>query len=280
MAGSKACSEWAQAAKGINAKSEQPCDLASARGVNHTGGRMNSYSQFGEDLLLWKYFGERRQGFFLEAGANHPTLRSQTWLFEQNGWTGILVEPLAANCALLRRERPHSRVFQLALGSPEQCGRARFSVAAGSDAYSGLVLQDGVAQERTEEVEIRTLDQVLAEAANPKLDFVSLDVEGAELDVLNGFDLPRHQPGVLLVEDHLQRLGLHRWIVGRGYRLVKRTGCNSWYVPGGAPFSLNTAGERFQLWKEIQIDTPVRIARFFFKRRSARRRQTPIASSS
>jgi|SRR5581483_1932419 FkbM family methyltransferase len=233
---------------------------------------MNSYSQFGEDLLLWKYFGGRKQGFFLEAGANHPTLCSQTWLFEQNGWTGILVEPLTANCEVLRRERPRSRVFQLALGSPEQCGRARFSVAAGSDALSGLVLQDGVSRERTEEVEIRTLDQVLTEAGNPKLDFVSLDVEGAELEVLNGFDLPRHRPAVLLIEDHLQRLSVHRWIVGRGYRLVKRTGCNNWYVPRGAAFSLSTPQERFQLWKEIWLDTPVRCVRFFFKRRFARRR--------
>jgi FkbM family methyltransferase len=240
---------------------------------------MTSYSQFGEDLLLWKYFGGRNHGFYLEAGANHPTLCSQTWLFEQNGWTGILVEPLAANCEVLRRERPRSRVFQLALGAPDQCGRAQFSVAAGSDALSGFALQDGVSRERIEVVEVRTLDQVLAEAGNPQLDFVSLDVEGAELEVLNGFDLPRHRPAVLLVEDHLQRLSVHRWIVGRGYRLVKRTGCNSWYVPRGASFSLSTAGERFHLWKEIRIDTPVRIARFFFKRRSARRRQAATASS-
>jgi hypothetical protein len=39
---------------------------------------MNSYSQFGEDLLLWEYFGARPEGFFVEVGANHPTKCSQT----------------------------------------------------------------------------------------------------------------------------------------------------------------------------------------------------------
>src|SRR5205085_11315571 len=62
---------------------------------------MDSYSQYGEDVLLWHYFGEKKNGFFVEAGANHPTKCSQTWLFEQNGWKGILVEPIPRNCEVL-----------------------------------------------------------------------------------------------------------------------------------------------------------------------------------
>ena len=107
--------------------------------------RMNSYSQSGEDLLLWEYFGARPTGFFLEAGANHPTKLSQTWLFELHGWKGILVEPLAKNCELLRQHRPGSRVFQCALGAPEQRGRAQIKVAGGDDALSGLVVDDDIA---------------------------------------------------------------------------------------------------------------------------------------
>jgi len=125
---------------------------------------MNSYSQYGEDVVLWEYFGGKRDGFFLEAGANHPTTCSQTWLFEQQGWKGILIEPIGKNCENLRQHRPGSRVFQFALGAPEQRGRAQFKVAAGHDGLSGLVLNQGVQVERVEEVEVRTLDDVLAEA--------------------------------------------------------------------------------------------------------------------
>ncbi len=228
---------------------------------------MESYSQFGEDRLLWTYFGGKTDGLFLEAGANHPTVCSQTWLLEQRGWRGFLVEPLAANCQLLRQSRPGSRVFQCALGAPKQRGRALFSVAAESDALSGLVLNDGVTARRVDEVEVRTLDEVLADAGNPKLDFVSLDVEGAELQVLQGFDLERHRPAVLLVEDHLQQMRVHFHLVRRGYRLVKRTGCNNWYVPAAVPFPLTRGWEKLGLAKEIWLDTPVRCVRFFFKRR-------------
>ena len=234
---------------------------------------MKSYSQFGEDVILWEHFGRRRHGFFVEAGANHPTICSQTWLFEQNGWTGILIEPLSNKYELIRKERPGSTVVRLALGAPEQRGRALFNVAAGQDSLSGLMVNDGVTVERVEEVEVRTLDEVLAEAGNPALDLVSIDVEGLELQVLRGFDLERHRPTVLIVEDHLQRLGVHRFIVRHGYRLVKRTGCNSWYVPRGATFALATPMEKLGLKKEIWLDTPVRCVRFFFKRWWGRRRK-------
>lgn len=230
---------------------------------------MNSFSQFGEDVLLWDYFRRKPEGFFVEVGANHPTWCSQTWLLESQGWQGILVEPLPEKAALLREERPRSRVFQAAMGAPDQRGRARFTVAA-QDSLSGLTTHPGVVADRFVEVEVRTLDDILAEAGNPKLDFVSIDVEGSELQVLRGFSLERHQPALLMMEDHLQRMEVHRHLVRHRYRLVKRTGCNNWYVPVAARFELSTRAERCRLWKEIHLDTPVRCVRFFIKRRLLR----------
>lgn len=219
---------------------------------------MDSYSQFGEDLLVWKYFGAKPDGFYVEIGANHPTKGSQTCLLEQRGWKGILVEPIAKNCDLLRQQRPGSLVFNCALGSPAQRGRARFNVAANGDGHSGLVVNDGVVVEKVEEVELRTFDDVLAEAGNPKLDFVSIDVEGTELQVLHGFDLARHLPALLLVEDWLYSLDLHRHLVRHGYRLVKRTGLNNWYIPKGRPFSLSSGMERLKLFRKMFLGLPFR----------------------
>jgi FkbM family methyltransferase len=231
---------------------------------------MNSYSQFGEDVLLWKFFGAKRDGFFVEAGANHPTKCSQTWLFELHGWKGILVEPMAKNCELLRQHRPGSRVFQCALGAPEQRGRAQLNVAAGNDGLSGLVSNDGVVVERVEEVEVRTLDEVLAGAGNPKLDLVSIDVEGLELQVLRGFDLARHHPAMLLVEDHLQQLSVHHHLVRNGYRLVKRTGLNNWYIPRNQPFHMTSRLEWLRLFRKMFLSLPFRKIKLALRRRKQR----------
>ncbi|HXR48088.1 MAG TPA: FkbM family methyltransferase [Candidatus Limnocylindrales bacterium] len=231
---------------------------------------MDSYSQSGEDLLLWEYFGAKTNGFFVEAGANHPTKLSQTWLFELHGWEGILVEPIAKNCELLRQHRPRSQVFQCALGAPEQRGRAQLSVAAGDDALSGLQANDGVVVDRMEEVEVRTLDEILVEAGNPKLDFVSIDVEGMELQVLRGFDLMRHRPAMLLIEDHLEDLLVHRHLVRHGYRVVKRTGENNWYVPKRLPFHMTTRTERLRLFRKMFLGLPFRKIRMSLRRHKQR----------
>jgi FkbM family methyltransferase len=232
---------------------------------------MNSYSQFGEDLLLWEYFGARQDGFFLEAGANHPTKCSQTWLFEQQGWKGILVEPIARNCEMLRQQRPGSRVFQCALGAAEQRGRAPFHVAAANDGLSGLAVNEGVVVEHIEEVEVRTLDEVLAEVGNPRLDLVSIDVEGAELQVLRGFDLPRHHPAMVLIEDHLQHLSVHRHLARNGYRLVKRTGLNNWYIPEKQPFHMSSRVERLLLFRKVFLSLPFRKLKLVLRGRNSHR---------
>jgi FkbM family methyltransferase len=231
---------------------------------------MTSYSQFGEDVLVWEYFGGRRDGFFVEVGANHPTELSQTWLFEQNGWKGILVEPLARNCEALRAQRPGSRVFQYAVGAPEQRGRAKINVSDANGAYSGFVVNEGVVIERVEEVEVRTLDDVLADAGNPKIDLVSIDVEGLELQVLQGFDLARHRPAMLLVEDHLHQLAVHRHFARNGYRLVKRTGINNWYIPQNRPFTMTTLGERLALFRKVFLGYPFRKFKHLRKERKRR----------
>lgn len=228
---------------------------------------MQSYSQFGEDILLWEHFHGKQNGFFVEIGANHPTLFSQTWFFERQGWSGILVEPLAAKCQLLRSARPRSKVVQAAIGAPKQRGPAKLNVAAEDDMLSGLRVDRDVIVSGVEEVEVRTLDDVLIEAGNPKIDLLSIDVEGLELDVLRGFNIEQSQPKVVLVEDHLQQLSLHRHIIRRVYRLVKRTGCNNWYVPEDCEFKLSNLIEKLMLYKEIHMDTPIRCARFYFKKR-------------
>jgi hypothetical protein len=78
---------------------------------------MKSDPQFGEEGQLWRHFSRRCDGFFVEVGANHPTQLSRTRPFEQQGWHGLLVEPLAAKSELLRHKRFGRRVFQLAGGT-------------------------------------------------------------------------------------------------------------------------------------------------------------------
>ncbi len=83
-----------------------------------------------EKKLVWDFFGRKRDGFFVEVGANDPCGGSQTWLLEQNGWRGILVEPLPDFYDKLVSARPRSKVYQAACSAPEKRGTATLHVAS------------------------------------------------------------------------------------------------------------------------------------------------------
>jgi FkbM family methyltransferase len=121
-------------------------------------------------------------GFFVEVGAFHSVELSQTWDLEQRGWDGLLIEPVPEHANNLRRER-RARVFEVACGTPEQHGvMMPIYVAGGLSSF-----QRGHGP--TTDVRVVTLDSVLADASPQCVDFLSVDVEGSELDVLRGFSL-------------------------------------------------------------------------------------------
>jgi FkbM family methyltransferase len=221
--------------------------------------KAQTYSQWGEDVAVWDFFHRATRGFFVEVGANEPSNLSQTLLLEQKGWTGILVEPQPACCERLRRLRPHSRVVQAACGSPAQRGKALFRVASQSDRSSLAALEpeDDVEFTSTISVDMVTLDEVLERAGNPQIDFLSIDVEGGELEVLSGFDLAKHAPALMLLEDHVENLRLHSYMKAHGYKLVRRTGSNNWYVPSDTPFPIGFS-ERLKLIRKMHLGTPFR----------------------
>lgn len=140
------------------------------------------------------------------------------------------------------------------------CRPTKFYVAEGL-ARSTLVQNTvslNVSFSRTETVEVRTLDDILEEVRLPHVDFVSIDVEGLQLNVLRGFNLQKHRPRLLLVEDHLHDLQTHRYLTAKNYQLVKRTARNNWYVPWGTSFTLSTRLEWLLLWEKIWLHAPLR----------------------
>jgi FkbM family methyltransferase len=212
-----------------------------------------------ENRLVWQFFGRRPQGIFVEVGANHPTLLSQTWFLEQRGWSGVLVEPNPELCELLRAQRPRSRTFQAAVGAPEQVGEVDLLMGA-SHLHSTLspVLDDPMSGVKVR-VPLRTLDAILTEAGVASVDFLSLDVEGMELAVLQGFTLEKFRPRLILLEEHRRDFKKHFYLRRHGYRLVKRTGLNNWYVPPESPATartLNTPAERWRMWRKMWLNAP------------------------
>jgi hypothetical protein len=111
------------------------------------------------------------------------------------------------------------------------------------------------------EVPVRTLDDILIEARAPnEFDFLSVDVEGHELEVLDGFDFARWRPRLILLEDHVGDLRKHRFLNAAGYRLVRRVENNGWYVPRAAVAAVGPR-ERWDIVRKYYLGLPFRMAR-------------------
>ncbi len=214
-----------------------------------------------EQELVREFFGGARSGFFVEVGANRPQLESQSWHLEQLGWTGVLIEPQPNLADELRRLR-QSKVFAVACSSPQNAGRRmRLHVAGALSSLDRDRMAPGAEPERVIEVPVRTLDDILIEARAPaQFEFLSVDVEGHELEVLRGFDFMRWHPRLVLLEDHVGNLEKHRFLKNAGYRLIRRVENNGWYVPRDAAITVGPR-ERWEIVRKYYLGLPFRVAR-------------------
>src|SRR5438128_95207 len=213
-----------------------------------------------------------KPGFFVDVGANDPQLGSQTWQLEQAGWTGVLVEPQPDLADRLRQARK-AKVFAVACSSPENAGKSMPLHLGGPLSSLNERLMDTMRRpDATIVVPVRTLDQILIEAGAPApFDFLSIDVEGHSLEVLDGIDLERWRPRLILIEDHVLDLRLHRQLRSRGYRWIRRTGLNGWYVPADAAPPLGAFGW-LQFFRKYYLGIPFRHLREASRRARAQGR--------
>jgi FkbM family methyltransferase len=211
-----------------------------------------------EDELKAAFLAATPRGFFVDVGANAPRQGSQTWTLEQDGWSGVLVEPQPDLADALRRERA-AKVYAVACSNPANAGQTlTFYLAGNHSSLMADFYQAGARREGTITVPVMTLDQVLEDAGAPcPLDFASIDVEGHGLAVVEGLALARWQPRLLLIEDMVQDLSLHRYLTRQGYRWFRRTGLNSWYVPARSPERAGLFG-RLQFLRKYYLGLPFR----------------------
>lgn len=218
-----------------------------------------------EGRLVREFFQSRR-GYFVDVGANDPIDWSQTFHLEQLGWDGVLIEPQPNFAEALRRSRK-GRVYAVGCSSPENSGRSMpLKVAGAYSTLNALPRVVGATIDGSIDVPIKTLDEVLTDVGAPApIDFLSIDVEGHERQVLRGFDMRRWRPRLILIEDHVLDRRLHNDLISRGYVWIRRTGLNSWYVPAGSQPAPNLVG-RLQFFRKYYLAVPVRRLREALRR--------------
>lgn len=170
--------------------------------------RNRSYAQEGEDLILRRIFEKRRGGFYVDIGSHHPFRFSNTYAFYRRGWRGLCVDPLPGSAARFKRWRP--RDITLEVGVSQHASDLTYfmfnEAAVNTFSAEMAALRDGRNNWRIlEQRRIATqplaylLDTHLPKPA-PEIDFMSVDVEGLDLEVLQSNDWQRHRPRIVIAE--------------------------------------------------------------------------------
>lgn len=202
---------------------------------------MISYAVNHEDVLLARAFAGQREGFYVDVGAGDPVVHSLTKHFHDLGWRGINIEPGDA-FERLARERP--RDVNLRLGVSDASGRRTFyEFLHPEHGELSSFCRDEVQRHARfglapveRQVETRTLASILEEHSPAAIDFLSIDVEGHEREVLAGGDFHRWRPRLIVVEATrpLCRAPTHEaWepiLIDAGYVFAAFDGLNRYYT--------------------------------------------------
>ena len=179
-----------------------------ARRLKITSSWPHHFSQEGEDLILARFFEGKKQGFYVDVGAHHPVRFSNTYLFYQRGWRGINIDGMPGSMKEFDKMRPGDQNIEALISSePREVEFFLFNEPALNTCDPGLVRErDGLAGYRVIEKTVlrtQTLAAILDKTVLPKegIDFMSVDVEGMDLDVLSSNDWNRFRPTVILAED-------------------------------------------------------------------------------
>jgi FkbM family methyltransferase len=199
-----------------------------------------SYSQNLEDYHLSLAFAGQATGTYIDVGAGHPIADNVSFWFYERGWQGIVVEPQSELAALYERLRPRDIVVRGLVG--RECGEIDFHVI---DRLHGLsTTREDVAQKaqafgvnyRTLRTPVTTLAKLCENHDLRSIDFLKIDVEGAEGDVLFGGDWKRFRPKIIIAEAVTPMASEPSWqdwepfLIAQGYQFVLFDSLNRFYV--------------------------------------------------
>lgn len=187
------------------------------------------HGQLGQDAWVFdEVFPGVKDGYFVDVGSGDGEHISNTWKLELNGWRGVCVDPFPTNMA-----RRSCRVFREPVYSHagEVVLFRRSGLLGGVEAH----LSPDAPVGETVELTTVTLDDVLERAGAPAfIHYISIDVEGAELEVLQGLSLDQYRVGAFTIEhayEEPKRSQIRELLEANGYRLARSVFWDDWYLP-------------------------------------------------
>jgi hypothetical protein len=200
---------------------------------------MNSYSQLRQDLNVLEYYNNKTNGYFVEVGAADGINISNTYLLEKKyNWKGICIEPNPEEYNNLIKNRncicENYGVYN------ESDNELEFAICIDSKLLSGIYKHidhhKGTVDnnKKTIKIKTKTLTDILNDNNAPNfIEYLSLDTEGSELEILKGIDFNKYKFGTIDIEHNYvepRRTQMKELLLNNNYKYYKENQFDDTYV--------------------------------------------------
>jgi FkbM family methyltransferase len=195
-----------------------------------------SYAQEGEDMILRRIFDHQSTGFYVDVGAHHPILFSNTYYFYKRGWRGMNIDAMPGSMEIFNKIRDKDINLESAVSKEEELKNFFIFENPALNTFSSKLaekyVQNGFNIVETKMIQCRPLAKILSNHLYPgmKIDFMSIDVEGEDMNVLKSNDWDKYRPDYILLEilnvstvDGLIESEEYQFLSKAGYGFFART---------------------------------------------------------
>ncbi len=203
-----------------------------------------SYAQTGEDLLARYYFDTVgiQKPTYLEIGTNQPISCNNTYFFYRNHSHGVCIEPDTSMIEIIKKARPRDVVLNIGVGVIESAGIPFFAFPGWRNSWNTFSEEEAAIREQesgikpeVKQVPIRNINSVIAEHFKKAPDFLSIDVEGMDLAILQSLNFDLYSPGLICTEtitfstDNTEKKtnDIHLFMESKGYYVFADTHINT-----------------------------------------------------
>ena len=197
-----------------------------------------SYSQGSMDLILNHIFKDKKDGFYIDVGCQHPIKNNNTYLLFKKGWTGINIDLDNVNIDLFNFFRPKDNNINSAISNKVEKVKLFYyhQKSPINTLDEKISLKQQAKIEKKIDIQTNTLENILDNYSIKTIDLLTIDVEGFELKVLNGLNFDKYKPSVIIVEfldleankweipynnlDNVLKSEIYRFLINKNYKLV------------------------------------------------------------
>ena len=193
------------------------------------------YSNWGVDLIISDIFKKnRKKGIYIDVGCHHPLINNNTYILYKSGWKGINIDLDFSSIDMFNYFRPKDDNIMTALSNTK--GQTDLYFFHNRAPKNTISKSRGKGAKSIKKIEINTLDNIIKNSKFKikDIDFLSIDVEGNELNVLRGLNFKKYRPKIILIEfikpeikefyqhniKDIEKSNIYKFMISKKYKLV------------------------------------------------------------